>query len=678
MLTLLLIGISTLPFNLTSVKTSATIQATLLASIHDSGEGAWSVGNFSALVLSFAVNPDSPQEREIGDALNLSDGDTGSYDFDRLNEPDFSDMVRYLTNSQNDEVGIYRFFAGGGGGGRRSSEANMIGGNPDLAGSYISFIRLVVHSLSIYHPDRGGTQCDYDYTWEIWGHPVVMITSPKNITYTTSNFPLNYSTYDYTSWVGYSLNGKANVTLTGNTTLNNLSNGHHNIELWANDTSGNVAMIAVWFNVDTNAPTITWATKTSMPTSRTSAFCGNAVLNNEIYVVGGWSDGGLDKVEVYNVDQDTWRNARQLPSRRYDGTVQVVDDRIYIIGGKYWGETVSTVWEYDPATDSYTSKMSMPTGRRSLASAVVDGKIYTIGGVDTSNPYSNAVEMYDPSSDTWVTKASHPAPRQYLTAEAVNGKIYTFGGISLWNVSDSSILHEYDPITNVWTQKSSMPVTVEVPNSVVVDGKIYAVGGSGSKAILMYDVMNDIWHGPLDEELPTPRSRAVTAEVNGRIYVIGGTCLAPPYNVNEEGTILTPWTPTQSFDVVLEDIHYPVSILSNSTVSNFNFSQTERQISFRATGESGTTGYCNVTIPKSFLKGDPWTIKVDDTTVTEFDKKTNDTHTFLYFTFTHESPLQVTIQGTWVIPEFPSLLLLPVFMIATLVTAVYAKKRKRK
>ena len=136
--------------------------------------------------------------------------------------------------------------------------------------------------------------------------------------------------------------------------------------------------------------------------------------------------------------------------------------------------------------------------------------------------------------------------------------------------------------------------------------------------------------------------------------------------------------PEYTFDVIVDDTHYPVSILSNSTVSNFNFSQTEMQISFNVTGDTGTTGYCNVTILKSLLKGSQWTIKIDDTPITDFDEKTNDTHTFLYFTYTHESPLQVTIEGTWVVPELPPAIILSLFMVLSLITVVFVKLKEKK
>ena len=133
---------------------------------------------------------------------------------------------------------------------------------------------------------------------------------------------------------------------------------------------------------------------------------------------------------------------------------------------------------------------------------------------------------------------------------------------------------------------------------------------------------------------------------------------------------------TKTFDVVLDEIHYPVSILSNSTVLNFNFSQPEMQISFNVTGDTGTTGYCNVTIPKILLTGSPWIIKIDNTTITDFDEKSNDTHSFLYFTYIHESPLQVTIEGTWVVPEFPVFTILMLFMTLSPITVVFVKHKK--
>jgi parallel beta-helix repeat protein len=89
--------------------------------------------------------------------------------------------------------------------------------------------------------------------------PVISIFSPANMTYGTTSVDLNYSVSDPggVDWVGCSIDGSANVTLTGNITLAGLSDGPHNVVLYANDSAGNMASSTVYFTVDTTPPTVT-------------------------------------------------------------------------------------------------------------------------------------------------------------------------------------------------------------------------------------------------------------------------------------------------------------------------------------------------------------------------------------------------------------------------------------
>jgi hypothetical protein len=106
-----------------------------------------------------------------------------------------------------------------------------------------------------------------------------------------------------------------------------------------------------------------------------------------------------------------------------------------------------------------------------------------------------------------------------------------------------------------------------------------------------------------------------------------------------------------TFLIVWGEETFVVSVESNSTVSNFAFNQPDQEISFNVTGEAGTIGFCNVTIPKALLHGEPWTVLIDGVsvlpTITE-----NATHSCLYFTYTH-STHEIQIIGTWVIPPPP-------------------------
>ena len=79
----------------------------------------------------------------------------------------------------------------------------------------------------------------------------ITVLSPLNQTYTESNLYLNFTTKKPLSWVGYSLDGKSNVTIDNNTTLTGLSNGLHKITVYANNTYGNVVVPeTVFFTVE--------------------------------------------------------------------------------------------------------------------------------------------------------------------------------------------------------------------------------------------------------------------------------------------------------------------------------------------------------------------------------------------------------------------------------------------
>lgn len=82
--------------------------------------------------------------------------------------------------------------------------------------------------------------------------PAISILSPENRTYSVEDVPLTFTIDESTSWVGYSLNGQANVTIAGNTTLSGLSDGPHSLIVYSNDTAGNIGVSEmVHFAVET-------------------------------------------------------------------------------------------------------------------------------------------------------------------------------------------------------------------------------------------------------------------------------------------------------------------------------------------------------------------------------------------------------------------------------------------
>ena len=85
--------------------------------------------------------------------------------------------------------------------------------------------------------------------------PVIDVVSPLSQTYNASSVSLDFTVNKPTEWMGYTLDGKDNVTINGNTTLTGLSNGAHNITVYARDELENTgASETITFNVEAPFP----------------------------------------------------------------------------------------------------------------------------------------------------------------------------------------------------------------------------------------------------------------------------------------------------------------------------------------------------------------------------------------------------------------------------------------
>jgi parallel beta-helix repeat protein len=83
----------------------------------------------------------------------------------------------------------------------------------------------------------------------------ISVLSPENQTFNESSVSLSFAVNKQTVWMGYSLDGQDNVTVTGNATLSGLSSGLHNITVYARDEFNNVgASETINFNVEVPKP----------------------------------------------------------------------------------------------------------------------------------------------------------------------------------------------------------------------------------------------------------------------------------------------------------------------------------------------------------------------------------------------------------------------------------------
>ena len=150
-----------------------------------------------------------------------------------------------------------------------------------------------------------------------------------------------------------------------------------------------------------------------------------------------------------------------------------------------------------------------------------------------------------------------------------------------------------------------------------------------------------------------------------------------PYIIDENNQDNYPLMGMFSDFTVWEDIPYHITTICNSTICNFGWAYLlnittgtweEKELWFSALGPEYTGGFCRIMIPRAFMAG-PYTVYVygEEVNATELPIS-NVTHAFLYFTYTH--PAHIAI-----VPEFPSFLILPLFMIATLLAVIVYKRK---
>ena len=133
-----------------------------------------------------------------------------------------------------------------------------------------------------------------------------------------------------------------------------------------------------------------------------------------------------------------------------------------------------------------------------------------------------------------------------------------------------------------------------------------------------------------------------------------------------------------SMSVKAEGHDFDVQVASNSTsVSNLNFDEQNKKLSFTVQGDAGTKGVTEITIPKSLLSGD-LTVMIDGQAMAQSDvveTASTDTETTLELNY-HHSTHQIDIVGTSAVPEFSSVASLVLVVSVLSVVAISSRIRR--
>lgn len=270
--------------------------------------------------------------------------------------------------------------------------------------------------------------------------------------------------------------------------------------------------------------TDTWTTKANMPTA--SSYFGIAKINDQIYILGGYNGSYQNKVQVYNPVTNIWTTmptSHNMPVAMRSFAATAYNGKIYVTGG-YTGSYRNTVYEYNPVTGAWNQKQSLLNNRGEHVSVEYGGKIYIDGGCTTSGNWLNVEEVYDPSTNT-VQQIGHSKFWSINGAAVSNDERYTLIGgketgiavydntIFNYNISNGDFINAF----NMYYSRSGL-------GAAEVNGRIFLIGGINATGILAVVEEVDLgWE--FTTNLPVAAKNFTSIECNGKLYIIGGEVL---------------------------------------------------------------------------------------------------------------------------------------------------------
>lgn len=225
------------------------------------------------------------------------------------------------------------------------------------------------------------------------------------------------------------------------------------------------------------------------------------------------------------------------PEKRHENAVALVDDRLYLLGGR--GER--PVDEYDLTSNTWTPGGKAPMEMHHFQAVTYGGEIYVLGAFTGPYPHETPVPdmyIYNPVKKEWRRGPAIPPDRLRGAAGVTvyRNRLYLVCGIQdgHWD-GHVAWLDEFDPATGAWRTLADAPHARDHLHAAVVDGKLYVAGGRLSSAktgkvlnmtvgaVDVYDFRSNTWT-TLDStlDIPTRRAGAAAVAFDGKLVLLGG------------------------------------------------------------------------------------------------------------------------------------------------------------
>jgi len=236
--------------------------------------------------------------------------------------------------------------------------------------------------------------------------------------------------------------------------------------------------------------TDTWMRKKETPTQLTHL--NPAIDGTTVWFAGGFKGKhpGPVTAEVwkYDIPTDTWTNGPPLPEPRAGGGLAVSGRKLHYFGGYKVDRDTNAGDHWSLPLDggkAWEREADLPDPRGHVSSEVLDGRIYALGGDhghDKTQIDVNSCHRFDPATRKWSEIASLPDGRSHFESSTIvyKGRILVVGGRCNSSKPPRNVVDDilqYDPKTDTWRDVGRLPEKLLAPSAAIIAGRIVVTGG---------------------------------------------------------------------------------------------------------------------------------------------------------------------------------------------------------
>jgi hypothetical protein len=223
------------------------------------------------------------------------------------------------------------------------------------------------------------------------------------------------------------------------------------------------------------------------------AAAGETVFGFGGFVGESLRDGFRFRRDVFALVGGSWRRMGEMPTPLGETVAATVQGRVHLVTGSVHPPERSGSTEtgghivFEPASGSWSTARPAPTARSSATGAVIDDRIYVVGGRRQERGVTNlgVLERYDPEADEWTSLRPLPRPSGGLAGAALDGTLYCFGG-EHFGPDGGGVYGEtwaYRPEADEWDQVAPLPTPRHGLAGAAAAGRVYAIGGNTAAAV---------------------------------------------------------------------------------------------------------------------------------------------------------------------------------------------------